>query len=595
MHPDGEEIAFSENGEPGSVSRETLMESVRELAACALIAQRWSPGIRHKASLALAGGLIRAGWDHNRIEPLIEAICFAAHDEELSDRLECVRTTQELLDHDRPATGWPEFSKYVGSDVVSILRKWLCINTPRTEISSYATASDTEWGTLLTQVANAERFAEHHKHELAYCGDSKSWLVWKDGRWTRDNSEHVLALGEQSARSMFADIASVQDSERRRKLVSWANRSCSRSTIQDVITLAKPKLPVSISDMDRYPFLLNCKNGTINLKTAELLAHSSNDWITKQLDIEFDRKADCPRFIQFIDEITGHNRDLAEFIQRSLGYSLTGDNSEQCFFVAWGEGANGKSTLLVLFHDLLDGYALDTPISSFEKKRSAGGASPDLVRLRGARFVTVSEAESKHTLAESLIKKLTGGDTLAERGLYSDYVEFKPIAKFWLATNRKPKISGSEEAMWRRIHLIPFNVVVPPEKRDPYLSEKLRAEAPGVLNWAIRGCLDWQSGRLCPPAIVREATRQYRDENDDIRQFVEERIVTSESQRVSNRDMFAAYEQWARDNGAENLSQRDLTPRLKRAGLEQEPGRSKGRFWKDCFLSANAMYGESEA
>lgn len=266
-----------------------------------------------------------------------------------------------------------------------------------------------------------------------------------------------------------------------------------------------------------------------------------------------------------------------------MGYSLSGSTREQCFFIAHGSGANGKSVFLNLIRKLTGTYGLNVPMKTLMTKSTSGAVPNDIARLRGARMVTAMEGESNQKMADSLVKQLTGGDAMTARFLFKEYFEFIPELKLWMATNHKPKVSGDDPAIWRRIHLVPFNVVIPPEEQDGDLPMKLEEEWPGVLNWAIKGAIEWFEKGLLPPDEVLSATDAYRNEMDTFSQFCSDIIVRQPGSKTPKGLVYEAYCTWRRDEGGEELTKNELGSRMKRLGFKE--GRSKGmRHWNDIVL-----------
>tara|TARA_R100001086_G_scaffold231437_1_gene152166 strand:- start:392 stop:1318 length:927 start_codon:yes stop_codon:yes gene_type:complete len=305
------------------------------------------------------------------------------------------------------------------------------------------------------------------------------------------------------------------------------------------------------------------------------------------MDTEYEPLASCPQFEAFLNRIMNSSTELIGYLQRAVGYSLTGHNREQCFFIAHGTGANGKSVFLNLIRKLMGSYALTTPMTSLVGVKHSSGASNDIARLRGARFVSASEGEANQKLRESLIKQLTGGDTISARFLFQEFFDFTPTFKLWMATNHKPQVSGADPATWRRIHLIPFNVVIPPAEQDGELLSKLENELPGVLNWAIEGSVDWYRNGLMPPPEVLAATEQYRSEMDGFSRFLDDGLVTERvGGWVSKADLYAVYNQWCVDEGLEALTKNDFGTRMNQRGYE-EGRRNSVRYWRDVEITSD--------
>jgi len=262
------------------------------------------------------------------------------------------------------------------------------------------------------------------------------------------------------------------------------------------------------------------------------------------------------------------NKELIGFLQRAVGYSLTGDTSEQVLFILYGTGNNGKTTFLTTIGSLLGDYALQTPTETLLIKRNTTIPN-DIARLKGARLVTAIEAEEGRRLAEALVKQMTGGDRLAARFLHAEWFEFTPAHKIFLGTNHKPVIRGTDLAIWRRIRLVPFSVVIPEEKRDKHFAQKLLPELPGILNWALQGCLTWQREGLKTPREVQEATSAYKAEMDQLAGFLDDCCITRKGQRVRGNELYKAYREWCERNTERAISGTRFGRRLVERGINK--------------------------
>jgi putative DNA primase/helicase len=275
--------------------------------------------------------------------------------------------------------------------------------------------------------------------------------------------------------------------------------------------------------------------------------------MTKIANVEYDPMAECPTWIKFLERIMKDEHgqvmhDLIEFLQRMIGYTLTGSTREHCLFILHGSGSNGKSTFFSAIEQILGDYAERADASTFMVKNNQGVPN-DIARLRGCRMVQTSESENNKALAESLIKQLTGGDKIVARFLHQEFFEFTPKFKILFATNHKPRIKGNDHAIWRRIRLIPFKQTISDEEKDPHLVDKLQAEASGILKWAIDGCLKWMQDGLKEPEIVKSATQAYRAEMDFIQAFFDEHIEINKQAKTSNKDLYAAYRNYSNEAG----------------------------------------------
>jgi putative DNA primase/helicase len=341
-------------------------------------------------------------------------------------------------------------------------------------------------------------------------------------------------------------------------------------------------LNISSDGLDRNPWLLGVKNGTIDVTTGEFREHRQEDMITKTANAEYNGQADCPLWKQFIREIMDYKADVITFVQTVAGWALTGDISEQTMFILYGSGANGKSTFLNTIMYLLGDYAIATPTETFMRK-NGDQYTNDIARLRGTRFVTTTEAEQGRRLSEPLIKKITGNDQMTARFLYGEYFNFTPTFKIFMATNHKPVIKGTDHGIWRRIKLIPFTTRIPEEKQDKHLELKLREEAGGILNWLLEGTARWKREGLKVPAAILNATDEYRGEMDVIGNFLKECCIQKPEASIRIRELFKAYQDWCDENNEHAVSERFFGLRLKEMGFEQ--GRtSEARFWSGLSL-----------
>jgi putative DNA primase/helicase len=301
--------------------------------------------------------------------------------------------------------------------------------------------------------------------------------------------------------------------------------------------------------------------------------------ITKLAKVRYDKDADCPMWKQFVREIMDYKADLIAFLQTAAGWSVSGDTSEQSMFILYGTGANGKSTFLNVIQNILGDYALSTWAETF-MKRNNDTATNDIARLRGARFITISETEQGKRLSEHLIKQVTGNDALTARFLYGEYFNFVPTFKIFMASNHKPVIRGTDHGIWRRIKLIPFTTRITEDKRDRYLDQKLLTENSGILNWLIEGVLRWKQEGLNVPVLIANATDEYRGEMDVIGNFLKECCVQKPGAAIRARELFQVYQDWCDENNEMATSERMFGLRLKELGMAQKRT-SEARFWQD--------------
>lgn len=440
-----------------------------------------------------------------------------------------------------------------------------------------------------TDVGNAKRLVRVHGENLRYCHQLKKWLVYDGRRWQEDQTGEVFRFAKDTVTRIYSEAAATRDAAERKSIAAHAQRSESEPRIRGMISLARSEegVPVHTTDLDAHPWRLNVLNGTIDLRSGELLPHARDELHTKLAGTHYDSDATCQRWLSFLERVLGGDEDLGLFIQRAVGYALTGSTREQVLFFLYGRGANGKSTLLEVLRLLLGSYARTAAFDTFVVGRS-GAVPNDVARLAGVRLVTAQEIEGGRRLAEALVKEITGGDTLAARFLYSEFFEFKPQFKLLLAANHRPIIRGTDHAIWRRIRLIPFEVTIPEDQQDKDLISKLSEELPGILAWAVRGCLEWQKTGLSVPDAVQRATFAYRAEEDVIGSFLNDQCVEGPAFRVSASSLYESYRAWASRAGEHALSQTSFGRHLAESGF----GKRKvgGRNW---YVGIGLIEGDS--
>jgi putative DNA primase/helicase len=367
-------------------------------------------------------------------------------------------------------------------------------------------------------------------------------------------------------------------------------------------------IPVLPEDLDTKAWLLNCTNGTLDLKTGILRPHDRTDLLTRCISVAYDPKAACPTWEKFLWRIMGGTvtpedpdmrmgelevrqqadiraRALIDFLQRAIGHSLTGDTREQCLFIFWGRGANGKSTLINTLLTLLGPYAMKATAALLMVTRNDRHPT-ERADLFGTRFVAAIETEEGGRLNEVFVKEATGGDPIRARRMREDFWQFDPTHKVFLATNHKPVIRGTDHAIWRRIKLVPFTIVLPDTEQDKQLPAKLHAELPGILAWAVRGCLAWQQNGLGEPDAVTQATAGYREEMDVFEGFLRDECHRLPGAQGKASELYDAYERWCNANDVEALSKRTFGLRLADSGFTPEKGTAGIRIWKGIGLPA---------
>lgn len=445
----------------------------------------------------------------------------------------------------------------------------------------------------MTDLGNAERLVYRHGDDIRYCNSQKTWFIWDGCRWKADDTAEIMRRAKHTVRKMLLEAEQIQDSDDREKAMKWILQSESEFRLKAMVNLAGSEegIASTVDDFDQSHWLLNVKNGTIDLRTGNLLDHDRNNMMTKLAPVEWQGlSAKLPLWEQFLDDATDGDKDLQTFLQRAVGYSLTGDASEEVLFFVHGPGAAGKSTFMEAIRGVLSDYSNTADFETFIKRNGTGGPRNDIARLAGSRLVASVEVDEGKALAEGLIKSITGGEKVSARFLYKEAFEFLPTFKLWLVANDTPDVKSSDAAMWRRILRVPFDHVVPKSKRDPKLKAQLRdpdVAGPGILAWAVQGCLDWQKNGLQIPTAVTRATEEYRAEMNPLSEFVTDcgRIDPISWEPVSN--IRSAFGEWREVNGGEYLSDRKLASSLRELGCEPEQRQllgKKTRGWKGICL-----------
>ncbi|MBG6470561.1 hypothetical protein GHV10_18580 [Pseudomonas aeruginosa] len=464
-----------------------------------------------------------------------------------------------LYPPEEAAEGWDAADAIAeGFDVATFLPHGprLQMHDVADDIDPVVSSDESGWG---TEDALALSFTRRYHRDWRYVAAWGRWLVWDGQRW---RTEETLAATDL-IRSVCRQTAVRADNPK------VAAKLASASTVGGVERLARAdrRHAATTDEWDADPWLLNTPGGVVDLKTGRMRPHERADRMTKITTAT--PSGDCPTWKQFIDEVTGGDKELQAYLQRMVGYALTGSTQEHALFFLYGTGANGKSVFVNTLATILGDYATNAPMDTFMETRTDRHPT-DMAGLRGARFVAAIETEQGKRWAESKLKNLTGGDKIAARFMRQDFFEFFPQFKLFVAGNHKPAIRNIDEAMKRRLHLIPFTITVPPERRDKNLQHKLLAERDGILAWAVQGCLNWQRhGRLDPPQRVVDATEEYFEAEDALGRWLDERCVRTANAKSLTAELFSDWKVWAEAAGEFTGSQKRFADLLLNRGLDK--------------------------
>ncbi len=454
----------------------------------------------------------------------------------------------------------------------------------------------------LNEVANAARFVRQHGDRVRYCKSLDTWFIWDGTRWQADTRGAVMELAKATAARIYHEAADAPEAMRD-EVAKWARRSHFRAGLTAMVALAEsdPAVAILDTDLDRDRWVLNCMNGTLDLRTGILRPHNPPDLITKRAPVIYDPDATLPLWDAFIATTTGGKEDFASFLRRAAGATLVGENLDEVMFLPHGGGGGGKSTFLESLKGTLGEYAKTADFETFIKKRGDAGIRNDIARLAGARLVVSIEVDEGKHLAMALLKTLTGGEDTAARFLYKEATESRPTYSLWLAANHAPTVRSDDDAAWRRILRLPFTHLVPKEKRDPAVKATLRnpdVAGAAILAWAVRGCLEWQRDGLNVPALVEQATEQFRHEMNPINDWVDEYCDLSPQAWTPTAQLWKAYQTYAHEEGgARGISKQEFTEYLKALGCEpvfKRPQGKPARGWRGiAFKDGNGPRGDA--
>jgi len=435
----------------------------------------------------------------------------------------------------------------------------------------------------------ADRWIDAHHEDVRWIVEMKAWMVWGGNVWQEDGEKKVREMAKDDARKMMEESFSHPGTAERKVVMERARKMGDSSAINSMLELANsdPKVVLRKKHLNANPYLLGVKNGVLDLRTHSLRSGGRADLITKTAGVEFDPNAVCPRWESFLDEVMGGDEKLVAYLQRLVGYGLTGEVTEHLFPFLYGGGKNGKSTFIETLFWLMGDYALKAQAELTMEDKRGGNAESIIAQLHGIRCVVGSEVDAGGKLAEGRLKNITGGDQMTGRALYGAPFSFAPSHLLWGFGNHKPIISGTDLGVWRRLKLIPFLVTIPPEKRDARLGEKLRAEGSGILNWALKGLKMWEEigMEMDEPKAVKEAVKAYRTAEDELGGFIDAALEKAGGFEMSGAEVYRIYKLWAEEEGIRLLEkQGKLLNKLWDRGMRVETRKSGVRFlvgWRE--------------
>jgi putative DNA primase/helicase len=585
IHPTGEQIEFGERGSPAIADFEELLLRCKLMAIAIEIVPHWNSGSRHELSLAIAGALIRADVSLAGVFNVIKGICRLTGDEEEEDRLRSVESTAAKILRGEPTTGWPKLSKFLGSQLCDHLAKLFKSTVSVTEASA-ATIAAPFTRDSLNDAGNAERTKHLFGSDLIYVTQLRRFFCWNDVRWIEDvDNLKTGTLCLSSVDYYLSEVTGGQlatfDNE---KVISFLRRSKDRAKLNAQFDLMKPMLVCDASELDASEHKIGCLNGIIDLSSGSHSAPDRAAKITKLLNVEHDPDADCPKFKKLVRDMLGDDQDKIDFVQRLAGYWLTGSTKFHIFPILVGDAATGKSTFVNAIKAVMGDYATDMmPNTLFETSANAV-AQYDLATLRGRRFVVAQEAESEQRLRASLVKSLTGGDTLKVRLPYQDPWSMPPSAKFLMVANRRPNLDALDNGLKRRVVIIECGEAMPKQKRDVDLAEKLNSEKSGILNWLLAGWSEVRRSGLDIPAVVQEASSQFFNDRNELGAFWEECVAKAPGEKVPVGELYQAYCSYCAQEAVKARGQREFGQLLRTILKVEQCRTGSTRYWKGIRL-----------
>lgn len=581
-HESGEAITWEAGLEdPLEIERDELAELADRVAAATLFARHWPERSRHYTTLALAGWLARARWPEEDVAAFVRAVTLAAGDEEAADRVRVARETVRRFDEGESVTGFPTLAETIHERVLRVAARWLGI--------ANQVADPTALG--LTDVANVERLVVKHGGVIRYVPEYKQWFTWNGRYWEEDVAGRTWELVKDAHRDIYAEAARARTREERAAISRWAMASENYRQIDAAVKLARTRseLVARPVDLDADPMLLTVANGTLDLRTGDLRRFDPEDMVTRAIDVPYLPSADCPMFKTLVWTSFDGSEEMVLYLQRAVGLTIAGV-VEKAVFVCYGPTDTGKTTVLTkVLQRLLGPYAVQlVPDAVASTRRSE--PTMWMSELKGARYAVLSEPPRGMVIDASFIKAATGGNIQKGRRLFGMPFEFVPTATIWIDTNYRPDIPDSDDAIWNRLKPIHFKVNVRRAPGEPgYVPDFERAlekEMPGILAWAVEGCLAWQREGLGDPPEVRTNREEYRAEQDSLGDFIEDELEVDELALApvgGDDNPWTRYQRYVDRVGldrSQRLGKHAFNDALEGRGFRRQPGRVNNRVTK---------------
>jgi putative DNA primase/helicase len=590
VHPSEERLTWDAEGEPSKVPLDALVASVRHVAAAAQLARAFPQAGRHAFCLALSGVLLRSGMPKADAERFVLAVATAGGSSDPQARAAVVSSTADKLAAGEAVTGLPTLTSLIQAQPLKGV-----FPGPTVDRFVELLGIEIDSAKTYTEVGIAEAFVAGQHGKILFIPEKTKWAVFGAHGWEEGEVTRLIVAHVRKERTELEKRARTADEDEKKILGALIGKlkACeSHGKLTALEALSRVLANAPIKSWDADPYLFAAANGVLDLRTGAFTPFSPDKRILRRSEVPYSPGTLAPRWRTFLAKVIP-DQGTRDFLQAAVGYSMSGSLSEQVMLILYGTGANGKSTFLEVLRRVFGTYAANAEASTFTQK-AGGGIPNDLAALAGARFVTSAEVATGAKLAESLIKRATGGDPITARFLRAEFFEYTPAYKLWMSSNSRPLVDGQDRGIWRRIRLVPFTVSIPDAEQDHRLKDKLLTELPGILEWALEGCLAWQQAGLPYPEKVREASEEYREDMDTLADFFSETTSQNDDGWASSQEVYQAYVAWHATTmqPGKILEQRMLTDVLSHKGFVPQRKRIGGivrRGWQGISLKSVSL------